>query len=552
MMASATLFTNGKFFNATKKDGEPVFHDWMLVEDGLIKDIGSKSDERFAGIKSSNVATQDLAQKTVLPGFIDGHMHLLMLGQSLQKVDLWGSENFDDVRTRIKQYADSHPDVPRILCKSWMNFMSDGKALASMLDDLTDKPVFIDSRDLHSVWCNTAGLKDLGVDTMEVPPGGVVERDSDGKPSGLVGEACVLTHVWPHLARVASMEEKTGALKAAISTYTEAGYTGVVDMAMDENAWEAILALFKKEPETPMRVSAYWFMAPTDDLENAYKQIEKAVEMAKEFDTAKSPRARILGIKIILDGVIDACRAAVSQPYTSTGELPEPLWKPEVVSAMVKKADEAGIQCAIHAIGDYAITMAINAIEQGGTPGKRHRIEHLELSSPEDAKRLGKLGITASIQPVHSDPAILRAWPSILGDQRLKRAFAYREFWEHGAPLAIGTDTPTAPHLPFPNLYVATTRKSAKEPTWDVSPVNPNFILDVYDAIAGATAGVAYSTHSEHLVGSLRPGRAADFVVVDLTYDNPEFLISTRGVQTYFDGRKVFDSTPEHARTSRL
>jgi len=141
---------------------------------------------------------------------------------------------------------------------------------------------------------------------------------------------------------------------------------------------------------------------------------------------------------------------------------------------------------------------------------------------------------------VHSDPAILRAWPSILGPERLKRAFAYREFWEHGALLAIGTDTPTAPHLPFPNLYVGTTRKSAKEPTWDVAAVNPNFILDAYDAIAGATAGVAYSTHSEHIVGSLKPGRAADFVVVDLKYDQPESFINTRGVQTWFEGRKVF------------
>jgi predicted amidohydrolase YtcJ len=335
------------------------------------------------------------------------------------------------------------------------------------------------------------------------------------------------------------MDEKTGALQAAISAYTEAGYTGVVDMAMDGNAWEAILALFQQQPETPMRVSAYWFMAPTNDIENAYKQIEKAVEMTKQFSANTSPGARILGIKIILDGVIDACRAAVSEPYTSTGELPDALWKPEIVSAMVKRADEAGVQCAIHAIGDAAIKMAIDAIEQG-TPGRRHRIEHLELSSPEDAKRLGKLGITASIQPVHSDPAILRAWPKILGPDRLKRVFAYKEYHDHGAPLAIGTDSPTAPHPPFPNLYVATTRKSAKEPTWNDEAVNPNYVLDIYDAVAGATAGVAYSTFSEDRVGSLKPGRKADFVVVDLDYERPETLINTRVLETWFEGRRVF------------
>jgi predicted amidohydrolase YtcJ len=536
------LFTNGKIFNASRHSDEPTFHDWMLIEDGLVKEIGSNSDAMLKEIKASAPTVQDLSQKTVLPGFIDGHMHLLMLGQSLQKLNLWGCETFDDIRSRIKEYAAKNPDMPRILCRGWMNFMTNGEAQASMLDDLDERPIFIDSRDLHSVWCNSAGLKDMEVDTMVVPRGGLVERDENGKPSGLVGEASVLTHVWPHLARVASMEEKTGAIKAAIDLYTEAGYTGVVDMAMDANAWEAILTLIKNEPGLAMRISAYYFIAPTENVEDAVAQVKKAIEMTKEFNNDTSPNARILGLKVILDGVIDACRAAVSQPYSSNGDLPDALWKPEILGPVVKMADEAGIQCAIHAIGDAAITMAINAIENNCSPGKRHRIEHLELSSPEDAKRLGKLGITASIQPVHSDPAILRAWPSILGEERLKRAFAYRDFHDHGAPLAIGTDSPTAPHAPFANLYVATTRKSAKEPARNDQPVNPNFVLGIYHAIAGATAGVAYSTFSESRVGSLKPGQQADFVVVDLNYDNPETLVGTHVQQTWFGGRRVFGS----------
>ncbi|KIW06779.1 uncharacterized protein PV09_02463 [Verruconis gallopava] len=540
MQASTTLFTNGRVFNAARQKGEPSFYDWMLVEDGIIKDIGHDSDARLNDIKQNVSQYHDLSAKTILPGFIDGHLHLLLLGQSLQKLDLWGCQNFADIRGRIKEYAAKHPNLPRIMCGGWMNFMTNGEAKASMLDDLDERPIFIDSRDLHSVWCNTAALKEMDVDSMVVPPGGLVERDEQGKPSGLIGEACVLTHVWPHLARVASMEEKTAALKAAIDVYTRAGYTGLTDMAMDINAWDAIMTLFKKQPETPMRISAYWFIAPTDDITEAFIELEKAIQMTKEFDTSKSPNARILGIKLILDGVIDACRAAVSQPYSSNGGLPEPLWKPEVVEAIVKKADEAGIQCAIHAIGDLAISIAINAIEKYGTPGRRHRIEHLELSSPEDAKRLGKLGIIASIQPVHSDPAILRAWSHILGPERLKRAFAYKEFHDHGAPLAIGTDTPTAPHLPFPNLYVATTRKSAKEPEKNDEPVNPNFALGIYDAIAGATAGVAYSTFADDRLGTLRPGQLADFVVVDMDFENPDTLVNTRVEQTWFGGRKVF------------
>jgi predicted amidohydrolase YtcJ len=220
------------------------------------------------------------------------------------------------------------------------------------------------------------------------------------------------------------------------------------------------------------------------------------------------------------------------------------LWKVGVLGPVVQKADAAGIQCAVHAIGDAAITMAIDAIEHNTSPGHRHRIEHIELSSPEDAKRLGRLGITASIQPVHSDPAILRAWRNILGEDRLKRAFAYREFHDHGSPLAIGTDAPTAPHFPFANAYVATTRKSAKEPHQGDEPVNPEFTISLIEAMVGATYGVAYSVFAEKRVGSLSAGKLADFIVVDYDVErneDSERLRNAKVLQTWFAGRLVYE-----------
>lgn len=212
-----------------------------------------------------------------------------------------------------------------------------------------------------------------------------------------------------------------------------------------------------------------------------------------------------------------------------------------MLDPVVKKAIEGGLQCALHAIGDQAVHNAVNVLEKYGNHGQRHRIEHLELTAPEDAKRLGQLGITASIQPVHSDPAILRAWPKLLGPERVKRAFAYSDFAEHGAPLAIGSDTPTAPYAPLPNLYVATTRKSARQPHVGDAPVNENFKLELTQAVAAATEGAAYSSFAEGRVGSLEVGKMADFCVVEMEWAGEE-LLKAKILGTWFEGNQVYSA----------
>jgi len=313
-------------------------------------------------------------------------------------------------------------------------------------------------------------------------------------------------------------------------------------MAMDENAWEALLALREHEAgKLPMRVAAHWCILPGDGEEHRLKQVERAIELSRQYNATTSPDLRIAGIKIICDGVIDACTAALAEPYTSNAASPDPIWTPDMLAPVVKKACDAGLQCALHAIGDQAVHNAINVLEEQGKPGQRHRIEHLELTKPADAARLGALGITASIQPVHSDPAILRAWSKLLGPDRVKRAFAYKEFADHGAMLAIGSDSPTAPHAPLPNLYVATTRKSAKQPDAGDAPVNAEFKLGIAEAVSAATIGAAYSCFAEERIGSLEVGKAADFVVVDMRFE-PGSLLKAKVMQTWYAGEKVYEA----------
>ncbi|CZT44625.1 probable metal-dependent hydrolase with the TIM-barrel fold [Rhynchosporium secalis] len=540
----ATIFQNGRFLQAhfadSSADADPTFAECMVVQDGIITHIGASQDAEVLKFQQEGAVFQDVGDKIVLPGFIDGHMHLLMMGQSLKKVDLEQCNTLKDIRTTIKSYAASHPDVPRILCRGWMHFMTDGKALSSMLDDLDPRPIFIDSKDLHSSWCSSSALEEMGINERKDPKGGCIHRDVDGRATGLLDEAAAVTIVWPHLASIAPMDQKLDAVREAFKAYNAAGYTGMVEMAMDENALEVLLELLKRDGNFPLRLAAHWIIAPSETEEENLQQVNRAVELRRQLNAETSPQLRIAGIKVICDGVIDACTAALCEPYSSNGVSYEPLWTREMLDPVVRTADAAGLQCALHAIGDAAIKLAVDTLEANGTPGSRHRIEHLELASSEDAKRLGRLGITASIQPVHADPAIFRAWPKLLGEHRCGRAFAYKEFEDGGATLAMGSDAPTAPHAPFANIYTATTRRSAREPA-SLEVVNMHFALSLASAISAATMGSAYSCFADTWAGTLEKGKKADFVVVDMNWD-PEGLLAASVKETWFEGRKIFDS----------
>ncbi|KAI0811871.1 amidohydrolase 3 [Xylaria sp. FL0064] len=535
----ATVFHNGRFFQSGIQGDNHSFAECMLVDEvGRIVHVGSSADEQIRQAEAEGVTKNDVGGRIVLSGFIDGHMHLLIMGQSLQKAGLETCKNFEDIRKTLKEFAEAHPSASRILAKGWMNFMSDGKALASMIDDIDPRPIFIDSKDLHFTWCNTAALEELGVQDMPDPEGGKIYRDENGKPTGLLAEAAAVTIVWPHIARVAPMEEKLAAVRGAIQAYNAVGYTGLIEMAMDENGWE-VLQNFRKQEACPMRFAVHWLIVPRKSEAENLAQVDRAIELNHQFNEKTTPNCRVVGIKVIGDGIVDGCTAALTEPYTSNGVTSEPVWSLEELGPVVKKADAAGLQCALHAIGDKTIKIAIDALEQNATPGRRHRIEHLELASPEDAARLGKLGITASIQAVHADPAILRAWPTLIGSKRCERAFAYSEFARGGAVLALGSDAPTAPHAPLTGIYTATTRRSAREPELE-DRINPHFALDLAAAIAAGTEGSAHSCFMDW-AGKLEAGRSADFAVVDMDWSTDK-LLQAKVVQTWFEGKKVFDA----------
>lgn len=268
--------------------------------------------------------------------------------------------------------------------------MTNGIALASMLDDLDERPIFIDSKDLHSTWCNTAALNELGVDeNTPDPKGGEISRDPHtGKPNGLLSEAANVNIAWPHVARVATVEERVGYIRDAVRAYNAAGYTGMVEMATDETIWEAVRVL-RGQGDVSVRLARYWIISPCKTDEENLAQVDRAIELHRQYNASTSPDFRIAGIKLICDGVVDACTASLLEPYSTNGANAGTIWAPDALRKVVQKADAAGLQCALHAIGDATVKLAIDTLESVGMKGRRHRIEHLELHAARRREEVG-------------------------------------------------------------------------------------------------------------------------------------------------------------------
>lgn len=537
----STVYTHATVFTGDGPDAEA-----FVVEGDRFLYVGSaETARRVAGPGAAEV---DLARGFVLPGIIDAHTHLLMTGQSLQKVALRDAADLTEIQARLRRAAEENPHAPRILGAGWLHSALGGTAPTRQLLDeaVPDRPVYLDANDLHSVWVNTAALAELGIDDATPDPiGGRIGREPlTGAADGLLLETAAQQIVWPALARAATDADRDAQLESAFEHYLAVGVTGAVDMAVQDDDLAAFCrALQRHGGSLPLRVKGHWLVHRRDSDAQNLAQVARAAQLADELS---GQWLRICGIKIVVDGVIDSCTAAMKEPYAD-GSTGEPIWDRESLFPVVVAADAAGLQIALHAIGDEASEIALDAIEEAhrvnGPRDRRHRLEHLETVTEAGVGRLAALGVVASVQPVHADPAIQDNWRAVLGDHRVERAYPWTEFLAAGATLAISTDAPTAPHQPLPNLYVATTRRSALDPSL---PANlPEYALDLADALCHATRDAAFSRRAEHQEGRIRAGHLADFTVLDtdpFAADAAQ-LLTNRTRLTVVGGCVVFDAT---------
>lgn len=526
-----TLYRNGRIFTGD----ESRWADALVVDGEEFIHVGTEDSAPPAD------AAIDLGGRIVLPGFTDAHTHLLMMGEALGQVGLTDAHSLEEIQRRLLAARRTAPGVLR--GRGWLfDAIPGGEPTAAMIDEVVaDIPVYLDANDYHSCWVNTAALAELGItrDTPD-PIGGRIARDALGEPTGMLYETAAQLHAWAHRDATTTDAQRDAAVERVVSAYLAAGVAGAVDMAFDELGLAALGRAAERD-RLPLRIAAHWFVANTGDDAANLAQVRQASTHASGMTAG----VRVLGIKLVLDGTIDACTAAMGAPYAD-GTNAEPIWPAERLLPVVAAADAAGLQIAMHAIGDAASALALDAIEHAisvnGERARRHRIEHLEFAAAGTAERMARLGVTASMQPVHADPAIFANWAAQVGDERADRAFAWSEYEEAGTLLAFSTDAPTAPHEAVANMYVAATRASALAP--GTPAVHPEQALPLERAIAHATRDAAASIGDGSWRGRIAVGHAADFAVLDVDpfAAEPATLLTTRVVRTVIAGRTVHEA----------
>lgn len=505
-----TLYTNAMVLGENGPETRA-----FVVENGRFSYVGSQSGAReVAGPDADQV---DLGARFVSPGIIDAHTHLLLTGQSLRKVPLRDAPDLTTILERLRYAVRADPSVDRVFAAGWLQGALRGTApTKGVLDAVVpDRPVYIDANDLHSMWVNSAALSELGIDQDTPDPlGGRIGRDPvTGEPDGMIYETATQQIARPYLASLLTDDDRDAQLEEAFAHYVAAGVTSVADMAVQPNDLAALeRARARHHGRLPLRVKGYWLIHRRATEEENLAQVRRAVELAgKHCDEW----LQMCGIKIIVDGVIDSCTAAMKEPYADGSEC-DPVWDRDALFPVVAAADATGLQVALHAIGDEASDIALDALEHAndlnGPMDRRHRLEHLESVTPDNIRRLAELDVVASIQPAHADPAIQDNWRAVLGDSRVDRAFPWAEMVEAGAPMAISTDAPTAPHDPLPNFFVATTRLSALDST--LPPNLPHQAIDLAHTLRFATAGAAHACRAETTQGRIEEGCWADFSVL--------------------------------------
>ncbi|PPG35497.1 amidohydrolase [Pseudoclavibacter sp. RFBG4] len=543
---TTTLYSNARVFQGTASGtaADAPAPTAFVVRDEVFAFVGDEAGAR--AFTAHPDATLDLGGQLVLPGITDAHTHLVMMGEALGQVGLTDARNLGEIQRLLAEARAADPDARVLRGRGWLfDSIPSGAPTAAMIDEVVaDVPVYLDANDYHSCWVNTAALRELGItrDTPD-PSGGRIGRDADGEPDGMLFETAAVEYAWAQRDAAMTDADRDVAVERVLAAYSAVGVTGVVDMALNEVALDALRRAADRRGGTlPLRVAAHWLVSNTDDDAQNLSQVDRAGELSARH---ASPWLRVVGIKLILDGTIDACTAAMSTPYAD-GSNADAIWPADRLFPVVAAADAAGLQIAMHAIGDAASSMALDALEHAfeanGDIPRRHRIEHLEYAAPGTAERMAALGVTASMQPVHADPAVLGNWIAQLDDDRVERGFAWHEYEDAQATLAFSTDAPTAPYGPLANLYIAATRESALDPSYSAARLDRT--VPIERALLHATRDAATSVGDASWRGEIREGSAADFAVVDtdVLTEPAASLLTARTVLTVVGGRVAFEA----------
>lgn len=521
--------------------------DAMAIRGDKIFAIGSEPE--VLKLKGQDTKVFDLGGHFVMPGFNDAHMHLTEAGFKRLTVDLTGTRSMQEFRDRIRKRVETAGPQEWITGSGWDETLWYDAQLPTRwdIDEVTTgHPVFLVRIDGHVAVANTMALTMAHVTlATRDPVGGEIARDATGAPNGILRETAqsLVSSIIPEPTR----DKHRQAIEAALQDIARWGVTSVQDFSGDTP--EDNLANFKmleqleNEGKLTVRISEWLpFDEPVELLKQRRDQHPQSDNM---LHTGM--------LKAFMDGSLGSHTAAMLQPFSDQpNNSGLPRYEQMKLNQMAKERVAAGFQLGFHAIGDKAAQMALDAFAEAesaartsgtkaldGSQNFRLRVEHAQVTNPEQVARFRQLNVIASMQPCHllSDMHWAQAR---LGAERASHSYAWAEFGNAGVPLAFGTDYPVEPVNPFRGLYVAITRKS-EDGRQEYYPAQK---LTIEQAIAAYTTGSAYAEFAENQKGKLAPGMLADFVVLDrdVTAIPAHAILATRVLRTVVGGKTVYDS----------
>jgi predicted amidohydrolase YtcJ len=521
-------------YNARIYTQEPVrpIGSAILIDRERIVAVGEDAD--LLG-RYPDAQKQDMNGRVILPGLTDAHLHLKNYALGLQKVDC-ETDTKEECLRRVEERAKHARPGEWILGHGWNQNIWGRWPTASELDSVApNNPVYLTAKSLHAAWANTAALKLANITSQTPQPqNGHIQHDEQDKVSGILLEAAMelVEHVIPE----PSIDEIADAIEKAQPVLWQMGLTGIHDF----DRRDSFMALQQLHARGRLKLRVLKNI-PVELLDHAV-----GLGLRTGFG---DDWLRIGSIKVFMDGALGPHTAAMFQPYIGEEDNRGILnLDGEELFDFGRQAAQVGLGLTVHAIGDRANHEVLNAYEQlrryekeNNLPALRHRIEHVQVIHPDDAPRLGRLNIIASMQPIHATSDMLMA--DALWGERSRLAYAWRTQRDYGARLALGSDAPVESPNPFWGLHAAVTRRRA-----DGSPSPdgwyPEQKLSMTEALEGYTLGPAYAAGMENRLGRLAPGYLADLIVLGTSQDpfqcDADELLQMQSSATMVGGEWVY------------
>ncbi len=494
-------------------------------------------------LKGPETKIVDLEGHFVMPGFNDAHMHLASAGLEKMNVDLVGVKTLDEFRDRILAKAEKAEPGEWIVGEGWDETLWPVKVLPTRwdVDEVSGShPVFLRRVDGHIAVANTRALQlaSITVATRD-PDGGKIDRDEGGTPTGILREKAqdAVDAVIPKPTH----DKRRQAIELALADLASHGITS----AQDYSQWEdfQIYEELEREGKLTARISEW---LPFDD---SIEELNKKRDSHPTSDTMLHTGM----LKGFMDGSLGSKTAALLDPYSDDQKNSGlPQYEVAKLNAMTRERVLAGYQIGFHAIGDKGVQMALDAFAVAEKAAKeanvkaadggadyRLRVEHAQVTTPQQIQRFKDLKVIASMQPSHLLTDMNWA-ESRLGPARAAHSYAWAEFLRRGVVLAFGTDYPVEPVTPFRGIYAALTRMSED----GRKSYYPAQKLNIEQTIAAYTTGSAFAEFAEKQKGKLEPGMLADFVVLDrdITAALPPKILETKVLRTVVGGKTVYEA----------